>query len=69
MRYAWPVSPPNWPPVASACCFLLSDAARAISGEILHVDGGFHAMGTAQPRAETSRATPYRDKSGTFSPA
>ena len=56
-------------PVASACCFLLSDAARAISGEILHVDGGFHAMGTAQPRAETSRATPYRDKSGTFSPA
>jgi enoyl-[acyl-carrier-protein] reductase (NADH) len=21
--------------------------ARAVSGEILHVDGGFHAMGTA----------------------
>jgi len=34
-------------PVAAACCFLLSDAARAITGEILHVDGGFHAMGTA----------------------
>jgi enoyl-[acyl-carrier-protein] reductase (NADH) len=31
--------------VADAVCFLLSDLARAISGEILHVDGGFHAMG------------------------
>jgi len=31
--------------VADAVCFLLSDRARAISGEILHVDGGFHAMG------------------------
>jgi meromycolic acid enoyl-[acyl-carrier-protein] reductase len=33
-------------PVADAVCFLLSDWARGISGEILHVDGGFHAMGT-----------------------
>src|SRR5215210_1937174 len=33
-------------PVAGAVCFLLSDLARAITGEILHVDGGFHAMGT-----------------------
>jgi meromycolic acid enoyl-[acyl-carrier-protein] reductase len=33
-------------PVADAVCFLLSDWARAITGEILHVDGGFHAMGT-----------------------
>jgi len=33
-------------PVAAAVCFLLSDHARAITGEILHVDGGFHAMGT-----------------------
>jgi enoyl ACP reductase len=32
-------------PVAGAICFLLSDYARAISGEILHVDGGFHAIG------------------------
>ena len=38
-------------PVASACCFLLSDAARGITGEILHVDGGFHAVGTALPGA------------------
>jgi meromycolic acid enoyl-[acyl-carrier-protein] reductase len=34
-------------PVADAVCFLLGDGARAISGEILHVDGGFHAMGVA----------------------
>jgi enoyl ACP reductase len=32
-------------PVADACLFLLSPYARAITGEILHVDGGVHAMG------------------------
>ena len=32
-------------PVADAVCLLLSDGARAISGEIVHVDGGFHAIG------------------------
>ncbi len=32
-------------PVAAAICFLFSDYARAVSGEILHVDGGFHAIG------------------------
>jgi enoyl ACP reductase len=39
----WDVSDPG--PVADTICFLLSDYARAISGEILHVDGGFHAVG------------------------
>jgi len=38
-------------PVAAAVCFLLSDHARAITGEIVHVDGGFHAMGTAPAEA------------------
>jgi enoyl-[acyl-carrier protein] reductase I len=33
-------------PVADAALFLLSDAARGISGQILHVDGGFSAIGT-----------------------
>ena len=39
----WDVSDPG--PVADTICFLLSDYARAISGEIVHVDGGFHAIG------------------------
>jgi meromycolic acid enoyl-[acyl-carrier protein] reductase len=39
----WNVEDPL--PVADAICFLLSDYARAISGEIVHVDGGFHAVG------------------------
>jgi enoyl ACP reductase len=41
----WDVKDPE--PVAQTICFLLSDWSRAISGEIVHVDGGFHAMGTA----------------------
>ncbi len=40
---SWDTSDPL--PVADAVLFLLSDWSRAISGEILHVDGGFHAMG------------------------
>jgi enoyl-[acyl-carrier protein] reductase I len=40
----WDTSDPS--PVASAIAFLLSDFARGISGEMVHVDGGFHAMGT-----------------------
>jgi enoyl ACP reductase len=39
----WDIDDPA--PVAAAVCFLLSDHSRGISGEILHVDGGFHAVG------------------------
>jgi meromycolic acid enoyl-[acyl-carrier protein] reductase len=39
----WDVADPA--PVAGAAAFLLSDLARGITGEILHVDGGYHAMG------------------------
>ena len=39
----WDVSDPS--PVAAAICFLLSGYAAGITGEILHVDGGFHAVG------------------------
>jgi meromycolic acid enoyl-[acyl-carrier-protein] reductase len=39
----WDTSDPG--PVADAVLFLLSNLARGITGEILHVDGGFHAMG------------------------
>jgi enoyl-[acyl-carrier protein] reductase I len=31
--------------VADAALFLLSDLSRAVSGEILHVDNGYHVMG------------------------
>ncbi len=31
-------------PVADAVCFLLSDLSRAMTGEILHVDGGLRAV-------------------------
>jgi enoyl-[acyl-carrier protein] reductase I len=41
----WDVEDPA--PVAGAVLFLLSDLARGVTGEVLHVDGGFHAMGTA----------------------
>jgi enoyl ACP reductase len=34
-------------PVARAVCWLLSDYSQGISGEIVHVDGGFHAVGAA----------------------
>ncbi len=36
-------------PVARAVCFLLSDWSEGITGEILHVDGGFHAMAAPFP--------------------
>ena len=51
---AWATtSPLHWSdsdpaPVADSICFLFSDLARAITGEVLHVDGGYHAM--AGPR-------------------
>jgi enoyl-[acyl-carrier protein] reductase I len=38
---------PNDPrPVAGAVAFLLSDLSTGITGELIHVDGGYHAMGT-----------------------
>jgi enoyl-[acyl-carrier protein] reductase I len=42
-------APLGWNPrdtqiVAGPVCFLLSDLAQGVSGEILHVDGGFDAI-------------------------
>jgi enoyl ACP reductase len=39
----WDTSDPV--PVAKTICWLLSDYSHGISGEIVHVDGGFHAVG------------------------
>jgi enoyl ACP reductase len=39
----WDVDDPV--PVARSICWLLSEYAQGISGEIVHVDGGFHAVG------------------------
>jgi enoyl ACP reductase len=39
----WDLDDPG--PVADACLFLLSDLSRGVTGEILHVDGGYHALG------------------------
>src|SRR3954471_13089340 len=49
----WDMSDPE--PVADACVYLLSPLARAVTGEILHVDGGFHAVGA--PAADTAAPT------------
>jgi len=45
----WDAEDPG--PVADTACFLLSPLARGITAEIVHVDGGYHAMGCASPAA------------------
>lgn len=50
----WNVDDPK--PVADAAAFLFSDLSRAISGEIIHVDGGFHALGGSSIEPRTNRA-------------
>ena len=39
----WDIRDPE--PVANACVALFSDLFPATTGEMLHVDGGFHAIG------------------------
>jgi meromycolic acid enoyl-[acyl-carrier-protein] reductase len=54
----WDLDDPE--PVADACLFLLSSLSRAITGELLHVDGGFHALGVhggAVAAAQAAAAT------------
>jgi enoyl ACP reductase len=46
----WDVNDPD--PVAKACVALLSDWFPATTGEIVHVDGGFHSTGAAGRVAE-----------------
>lgn len=39
----WDITDPT--PVGRAIAFLMSDLSSGMTGEIIHVDGGFHAMG------------------------
>ncbi len=39
----WDTTDPD--SVAGTVCYLLSDLSRGVTGEIIHVDGGYHAMG------------------------
>jgi enoyl ACP reductase len=62
---SWPeVAPLGWDsddptPVARAVCFLLSDWSEAISGEVIHADGGAHAVaGTGTPRVGSNGTAP-----------
>jgi enoyl-[acyl-carrier protein] reductase I len=62
---SWPeLAPLGWDaddpiPVARAVCFLLSDWSEAISGELIHVDGGAHAVAAVAPsRAASNGAVP-----------
>ena len=41
----WDINDPQ--PVAKACVALFSDWFPATTGEIVHVDGGFHSTGAA----------------------
>nr|MBA3551378.1 enoyl-ACP reductase FabI [Actinomycetota bacterium] len=50
----WDIKDPE--PVARTVAFLLSDWSRGITAEIVHVDGGYHAMGTDMPAAPPEAA-------------
>jgi enoyl ACP reductase len=39
----WDTNDPS--SVAGTVCYLLSELSRGVTGEIIHVDGGYHAMG------------------------
>jgi enoyl ACP reductase len=57
----WDTSDPE--PVARAAAWLLSDWSQGISGEIIHVDGGYHAVGSDLPE-KTDRRPPESEASG-----
>ena len=61
----WDANDPT--PVARAVCFLLSDWAAAVSGEILHVDGGFHALGAVVPANGARPAERYSSSASSSS--
>jgi enoyl ACP reductase len=59
---AWDVT--DTTPVARAICALWSDWLPAVTGEIIHVDGGLHALGAAGPAPAADGATSGRRAAG-----
>lgn len=60
---AWAHAPLGWDhgdprPVADAVAYLLSDLSRATTGEVLHVDGGYHAIEPVAPAGLTGAGAP-----------
>jgi enoyl ACP reductase len=51
-------------PVADAAVFLLSDLSRGVTGEMLHVDGGYHCLGAPLLRAEPAAEAPAEEDEG-----
>jgi enoyl ACP reductase len=51
-------------PVADTVAFLLSDLSRGITGEIVHVDGGFHALGAPATGSESNGAAEAGEPAG-----
>ncbi|MFA9444840.1 enoyl-ACP reductase FabI [Egicoccus sp. AB-alg6-2] len=52
----WDLGDPE--PVARTVCALLSDWTPGVTGEIVHVDGGVHAMGAGMPAAAEAPVPP-----------
>ena len=46
-------SPTDATPVADTIVFLLSDLSPLVTGEMVHVDGGYHAVGKPPPSEPT----------------
>src|SRR5580693_8110851 len=57
----WNITDPE--PTARACVALLSDWFPATTGEIVHVDGGVHAMGALCPPRPAARTAEPRNTS------
>ena len=51
--------------VGETASFLMSDLARGITGEILHVDAGYHIVGMKNPAAPDMGALIARERGGT----
>jgi meromycolic acid enoyl-[acyl-carrier-protein] reductase len=62
----WDINDPE--PVAKACVALFSDWFPATTGEIVHVDGGFHSTGAAGRVGGRERYVSTADAEGTDSP-